>query len=350
MKRSKMMKNLILVRANKTKFGGAENYLQRLSKELQNKGIKHKTLYSSIPKFFASWIRAFFFNLQVCKRKTKDDFYFSLERITCPDIYRAGDGVHKEFLKTKKRKFNPLNIVYLYLEKRCFVNAKKIIANSKMIKNQIIDTYNINPSKIDVIYNGIELKEFDYETSFIKLSKEFRIDSKKKIILYVGSGFERKGVAQFLQILSELKSTNYQAFIVGKEKNLKFYQELAQSLHVKEKVCFTGARSDVDDFYTISDIFLFPTQYEPFSNVILEAMNFKNAVITTKQNGAHEILNKNFIMKTPIDLSIVQKIDNLLIDNKKLEKIKEENYQIVQNFTIEKNAKETMKVINEYLY
>jgi len=344
------MKKLFLVRANKTKFGGAENYLQRLSNELQNQGIEHKTLYSSIPKLFASWIKAFFFNLQVCKKKTKDDFYFSLERITCPDIYRAGDGVHKEFLKTKKRKFNPLNIVYLYLEKRCFINAKKIIANSKMIKNQIIDTYEINPSKIDVIYNGIELKAFDYKTSFSKLSQEFSIDTKKKIILYVGSGFERKGVAQFLQIISELKNTNYQAFIVGKEKNLAFYQKLAETLHVKEKVSFTGARSDVDDFYTISDIFLFPTQYEPFSNVVLEAMSFQNAVITTKQNGAHEILESSFIMQTPQDFSISKTIDTLLEDEENLKKIKEENYKIVQNFTIEKNAKETLKVINEYLH
>lgn len=344
------MKKLFLLRANKTKFGGAENYLQRLSTELQRQSIEHKTLYSSIPKIFASWIKALLFNMQVCRKKTKDDFYFSLERIICPDIYRAGDGVHKEFLKTKKRNFNPLNMVYLYLEKRCFINAKKIIANSNMIKNQIIDTYKIDPSKIDVIYNGVQLKAFDYETSFAKLSQEFSIDTKKKIILYVGSGFERKGVAQFLQILSQLKNTNYQAFIIGKEKNLKFYQTLAETLHVKEQVSFTGARSDVDDFYTISDIFLFPTQYEPFSNVILEAMSFQNAVITTKQNGAHEILEDAFIMETSQDFSIVKAIDELLENEDKLQKIKEQNYAIVQNFTIEKNVQETLEVINEYLH
>ena len=343
------MKKLKLIRANKTKFGGAENYLIRLSNELEKQNITHDVINSNLPKFLSSWIKAFLFSLIVCKNK-KNGFYFSLERITCADIYRAGDGVHKEFLKRKKRKFNPLNIVYLYLEKKCFQNSKRVIANSNMIKNQIIKTYNIDPSKISVVYNGINIKKNNYAESFTKLSNEFKIKKDKKIILFVGSGFERKGVKEFLQILSKLKSKNYHAFILGKEKKLNIYKQLSHSLFVSDFITFTGARSDVDDFYTISDIFLFPTSYEPFSNVVLEAMSFQNAIFTTKQNGAHEILNKEYILETPQDYSIIKKIDELLENHEKLKRVKDENYKIVQNFTIEKNAKKTMDIINEYLY
>jgi UDP-glucose:(heptosyl)LPS alpha-1,3-glucosyltransferase len=343
------MKNLHFIRANKTKFGGAENYLSRLSDELNKQKIEHKVVNSHVPKFFSSWLKALIFNFQVCKNK-KDTFYFSLERIACADIYRAGDGVHKEFLKTKKRKLNPLNLVYLYLEKKCFENAQKIIANSQMIKEQIVHTYNIPSSKISVIYNGINIQEFNYKKAYEKLSKEFNLKKENKILLFVGSGFERKGAKEFLEILAKMKNENYHAFIVGKEKKMSYYKQLAKTLHVEKNLHFTGPRSDVNDFYTISDIFLFPTKYEPFSNVVLEAMSFKNAVFTTKQNGAHEILNRNYILQTPQDYSIVKIIDELLENPKKLEEIKEENYKIVQNFTIEKNAKETMEIINEYLY
>ena len=169
------MKKLHFIRANKTKFGGAENYLQRLCSELEKQNIKHEVINSNLPKFLSSWIKAVFFNIIACKNKS-NTFYFSLERITCADIYRAGDGVHSEFLKTKKRKFNPLNMVYLYLEKKCFNNSKKIIANSNMIKNQIIKTYNIKPSKISVVYNGVTIKKSNYEESFTRLSSEFKID------------------------------------------------------------------------------------------------------------------------------------------------------------------------------
>lgn len=336
------MKKINFIRANKTKFGGAENYLKRLSEELNRQNITHEVVNSTAPGFLSSWIKALWFNLQVCLSK-KNSFYFSLDRITCSDIYRAGDGVHKEFLKTKKRKLNPLNMVYLFLEKRCFKNSKKIIANSNMVKNQIIDSYKIQKEKIVVIYNGIEIKPLK---PIVDIKKEFNLQD-EKIILYIGSGFERKGVKEAIEIVSLLK-TKAKLIIIGKEKKMGYYQNLADSLHVD--AIFTGTRNDVDKFYSISDIFLFPTHYEPFSNVILEAMNFKNAVFTTKQNGAHEILNKEYILDTPKDYRIAKKIDELLSNPQKLETIKEQNLQIVQNFTIEKNAKETMRVIYEYLH
>ena len=296
-----------------------------------------------------SWLRAILFNLQVCINK-KNKFYFSLERVVCPDIYRAGDGVHRVFMNIeKKSKFNLLNIVYLYIEKRMFNNAKKIIAISNMVKNDIINTYKISPNKIKVIYNGIKLKKIDYNNSFKKISQEFNISTDEKIFLFVGSGFKRKGVKEFLEILSKLENRNFKAFVIGKEKNIIYYKNLSKKLNLSNKIIFTGQRTDVDDFYTISDIFLFPTRYEPFGNVILEAMNFSNAVITTKFCGGGEILNNQLIMNTPQDYTIASKIDALLENPEKLEAVKKENFKIVQNFTIEKNAKETMDIINEYL-
>ncbi len=342
------MKKIYLIRANKTKFGGAENYLSRLSDEFKKNKINIEIKNSIFPKFLPSWVRAILFNLYICLTKGKK-FYFSLERITCTDIYRAGDGVHKVFMDIENKTYlNPLNLVYLYIEKKIFQNAKKIIAISNMVKNDIIKTYNIPQEKIEVIYNGIKLKPFDYEKSWIKLSKEFNLSPNETVFLYVGSGFKRKGVKEFMEILYRLKNKNFKAFIVGKEKNLKFYKKLSNKLNLSDKIVFTGPRKDVNDFYTISDIFLFPTHYEPFGNVILEAMNFYNVVITTSFCGGGEIINKEFIIKD--NNTISDKIDMLMQDSAKIEKIKKENFEIVKNFTIEKNAKKTMKVINEYLH
>ncbi|HIE73018.1 MAG TPA: glycosyltransferase family 1 protein, partial [Flavobacteriales bacterium] len=170
------MKKIHLIREKASKFGGAEVYLSRLSKALGDNDIDHQIVNSVFPKFLPSWLRIISFNLQVCLTK-KNKFYFSLERIVCSDVYRAGDGVHKVFLSVEnKSKLNPLHPVYLYLEKRCFNNAKRIIANSNMIKNEIINTYGIDPNKIDIVYNGIEPKKADYKHSFNKLSKEFNIN------------------------------------------------------------------------------------------------------------------------------------------------------------------------------
>ena len=337
------------IRANKTKFGGAENYLTCLSDALIKQHIDHQILNSKFPKFLPSWLRAILFNFQVCLFKD-DKFYFSLDRITCPDIYRAGDGVHKVFLDIEnKSKLNPLHSTYLFLEKRCFKNSRCIIANSLMVKEQMIKTYDIDPSKIKVIHNGIAIKEINYQQSFEKLSKEFSLLEEQNIFLYVGSGFKRKGVEEFLKIVSELEISNIKAFVIGKEKNIGYYQRLSKKLNIDNLVLFTGPREDVDDFYAISDIFILPTHYEPFSNVILEAMSFGNAVFTSKQNGASEILDDYFIMDSPKDLSVVSRINDLIINQAKLKQIKKENRAKSKQFSIEKNLSETLKVINEVI-
>ena len=344
-----MNKKIHFIRANKTKFGGAEKYLSRLSKALIKKNIDHQIINSIFPKFLPSWLRTILFNFQVFLLKG-DKFYFSLERITCPDIYRAGDGVHKAFLKVEdKSRINPLHPIYLYLEKRCFQNAKRIIANSLMARSQIINYYSVNPDKVKVVYSGIQSKTLQYQQSFEKLSKEFSIPSDHSILLYVGSGFKRKGVKEFLQIISRLEKFNIIAFVIGKEKNMTYYQNFAKELKINDQVVFTGPREDVDDFYTVSDIFIFPTHYEPFSNVVLEAMNFENAVFTTRQNGASEIIDDYFIMDRPEDFSIVERVNVLLNNQAKLQKIKHENRVKSKQFSIENNLSETLKIINEVI-
>jgi len=340
-------KKIYFIRSNKTKLGGAEKYLYRLSKALARKNIEHQIVNSFFPKFLPSWLRAILFNIQVRLTK-RDKFYFSLDRITCTDLYRAGDGVHKVLLSSyNKSRLNLLHPVYLYLERHCFNNAKCIIANSNMVKEQIIDTYNINPNKINIIYNGIELKEIDYKKSYDKLSKEFSISKNQSILLFVGSGFKRKGVAEFLQIISNLKATDIKAFIIGKERNIQYYQNLSKKLNIDNQVVFTGPRSDVDDFYSISDIFLFPTHYDPFSNVVLEAMNFENVVFTTNKNGASEILDEDFVMDTPYDTGVIASIDNLLSNKTALDKEKIKNKNLSKLFSIEKNLNITLELISQ---
>lgn len=346
------MKKLKFIRANQTKFGGAEVYLSRLSNQLKKESISHELIFSPFKKSLPSWLRVFLFNKKVCEEKKEDDIYFSLERISCPDIYRAGDGVHKVFLEIeKKSKLNPLHFIYLKIEKKAFHNAKKIIAISNMVKQDIIKSYGISSDKINVIYNGFNLEKMNYQKSYSRLKNEFNLDylDDEKIILYVGSGFKRKGVEEFLTILSKLESKNFKAFVIGKEKKISYYKQLAKSLNIEDKVVFTGPRTDVKDFYSISDIFLFPTRYEPFGNVIIEAMNYENAVITTKLCGGGEILNQSYIMETPTDYEIVKKIDELIQNDELLKQVKAENLEIVQDFSIEKNVQKTLDVINEVI-
>ena len=340
---------IYLIRANKTPFGGAENYLRRFSKALSSEGIEHQIIHSSFSKIIPSWLRVILFNIKISVFK-KNKFYFSLDRITCPDIYRAGDGVHKVFLTyVRKSIFNPLHPLILYVEKKCFNKSKKIITNSQMVKNEIINEFNIHESKIKVIYNGVQIKNLSFAQSFKRLSNEFKFNSTDTIFLYAGNGFKRKGVEEFLKIISKIKESKLKAFVVGGDKKIMFYKKLAKKLNIENKVFFTGERHDIDDFYNVSDVFILPTYYDPFSNVILEAMAFKNVVYTTRQNGASEILENEFIMTDPNDFSIISNIESLICNKSNLDKIKENNLKIASHFSVEKNLTESVKVMNEII-
>ena len=342
---SDLKAEICFLRRNRTPYGGAEKYLIRLSNALMEKGYRHRIIYSRLPNFLPSFLRAMLFNIGSCLSKGQR-FYFSLERISCPDIYRAGDGVHRQFLLSKKKSFNLLNPVYLYLERRCFVNASKIIANSLMVKKEIIHHYNIDSNKIHVIYSGVEL---DIDNSLAgSVRQELSVDPSTRIILFVGSGFERKGVSEMLHLLAKL-DRDYFAIIVGKDKHLQRYMSLSEQLGLIAKVKFVGPVRDIDRYYVDSDILMLPTRYEPFSNVVLEAMRGGNAVITTYQNGAAEILDDELLMENSADEKIIPALQRLLDQPDYLSAIKQHNLDTVREFSIEKNASETLALIEQTL-
>ncbi len=355
------MKKIALARFKYTPYGGAENYLARLIVALRDKGVAFRVLSTnwvdenalkiSTPKFLPSFLRILIFAHNTCKQKRDDELLFSLERLPCTDVYRAGDGVHRAWLDTRlvygESRLaifsNPLQAVYLWLERWTFQNSRKIIANSNFVKNDIIRYYGIEPSKISVVYNGVSSNSLDGAECKEAICKELGISQDKKIILFVGSGFARKGAKEFLETLSKLDRDDYAAIIVGKEKKISFYKKKAKELGVN--AVFTGARSDADRFYAAADIFLFPTRYEPFSNVCLEAMSGGCAVITTVQNGASEALDSEFVMKNPSDMDILKVLHKLLDDSDFLAEVKVQNKAKSLEFSMERNLEETLKVL-----
>lgn len=340
------MKKVTFVRKKKNPFGGAERYFDRLIKELERRSYSIEILHLPPPRWLPAWIQALHYNFTACLKKN-GRFYFSIDRLTCLDVHRAGGGVHRAYLQTRKKSLNPLHPIYLWIEKRTFQKAKRIIAISKMVKKQIVEHYKIPESKITVIYNGIEFVKVDdkrLQNSKKQLSDEFGIPPNIPIILFVGSGFRRKGVDDFLEIISQVKKP-FHAFIVGKESRMHRYRNKARILGISDRVTFTGPRRDVQTFYSAADIFLFPTHYEPFGNVILEAMNFYNVVITTHQCGGGELIDPNWRMSSPKDRSITEKIENLLNHPSQMIKIKMNNYHTAAEYTIAKNVNETLEVI-----
>lgn len=340
------MKKLVFLRENPNASGGAETYLRWLKASFESSRIPCEVRGFSGSKKLASWLKALLFNKQARAKKAPDELYFSLARIDSSDIYRTDDGVHRIFRRTKKLWWlNPLNFIHPYLEKKCFNNAKCIIAISKMVKKQIIECYNVPESKIEVVYNGVEFPEkIDKKSAKKSLCARLGLDESVPLVLFVGSGFERKGVAQLLFALSEQKSS-YNAIFVGKDKHLERYKNLAKNLGVNAH--FLGASDGASEYFEGCDILVLLSAYEPFGLVVLEAMSYGCAVIASDKCGAAELLDGEFIAS---DSTCASKIlAGLLASSQKLEQAGLQNRQKAKEHSLEANVKAQIELARRYL-
>lgn len=247
------------------------------------------------------------FAQEVCQSISQKEFDLiqSHERVPCCDIYRAGDGVHKEWLKQRDRvispiakfitKITPFHNYVLEAEKQLFNSPqlKAIICNSKMIETEIKNHFPAAADKTYVIYSSVDFSIFNsgLKQHRSKIREELGIPDDTITFLFVGSGFERKGLTAAIQALA--KTEEAKLIVIGKDKRQIQYQKLANQLGVGDRVLFLGVKNDVTPYYGAADAFVFPTLYDPFPNVIIEALATGLPVITSTKCGAAEIIDQD---------------------------------------------------------
>lgn len=326
-------------------------------------GAESKVAVHPVPVVtLTGWLKALSFSLN-CRRmilRERPDIVFSLERTLHQDIYRAGDGCHRQWLILKNLGkgvlhkawtwLNPFQLAYIWLERRMLKNPalKAIIANSQRGKEDIVRLYNVDPALIHVIYNGIDPVSLDLEqreNSRRAVGEEFGLSNELRL-LYVGSGFKRKGVVTAIHAAAQLKMP-FRLFIVGKGRTAG-YRKLAQRLGIQEYVTFTGPRKNVEQFYLGCDLFVFPTLYDPFSNATLEAMAHGLPVITTQYNGVAELIRQGdngFVVQDPFDAATFAVHINRLSDHDMRRQVGRSAAETASAFTMQRNVRETLAVI-----
>ncbi|MGL5008102.1 MAG: glycosyltransferase family 4 protein [Plesiomonas sp.] len=229
------------------------------------------------------------------------DLVQSHERIPGCGLYRAGDGVHRQYLAQRCRTLprwrgkllyaDPYHRYVLQAERDMFTapELQAVICNANMVKHEIMADFGVAEEKIHVIYNGIDNTLFQPATAQQRLQarQALNLHLHHTYLIYVGSGFERKGLAT---AIAALAGTNRHLMVIGKDKAEQHYRALAQSCGVAQQVHFFGMQPDVLPFYHAADGLLLPTRYDPFPNVILEAMACGLPVITSTHCGGAEFI------------------------------------------------------------
>ena len=311
---------IAFVRQKYNPYGGAERFVERALQALATNKVNMTVLsrrwdatnsdYQFLachPFYLGRLWRDWGFAREVCQQlKTLNvEIVQSHERIPCIDIYRAGDGVHKVWLQQKARasgvlpalidRFSPYHSYTLRAEKTMFESPRlqAVICNSVMVRDEIIEHFDITPEKLHVIYSGVDTTLFRPERRSEQrdaLRRELNIAKHDPVLLMVGSGYFRKGLDAVLQAMSTLRAPPM-LVVVGYDKHADRYLKLARSVGLQERVVFAGAQLDVLPYYAMADAFVLPSLYDPFPNAALEAMACGLPVVTSNKTGAAEFID-----------------------------------------------------------
>jgi UDP-glucose:(heptosyl)LPS alpha-1,3-glucosyltransferase len=222
------------------------------------------------------------------------DVVQSHERTLGQDIYRAGEGCHRAYLENRGRPTGRrlYHRVLLALERRVFVGTPRIVAISRMGQREIETLYDVGPDRISVIYNGVDLQRFhpaNRGTMRAAARAEAGLPAEAWTALFVGSGFERKGLATAVEAMAVLGDPRSRLVVIGKGDPGP-YQELAARHGVAEQVIWLGPRPDVERWYAAADAAVLPSRYEPFGNVHLEALASGLPIVTSVTAGGSEVV------------------------------------------------------------
>lgn len=230
------------------------------------------------------------------------DVVMSFDRVMTQDVFRSGGGTHKLFIRKMTRhgslwrklwyRINPYHRLVLFIEKHqvSASGTRKIIALCKQVKQELIDAYGVPAEKITVVYNGVDTERFHPRRrpdAKQEVRAEMGIPTDSPVVLFVGSGFRRKGVDRLLRLWQNNEMAGVHLVIVGNDANLSSYRSQYAS---RKDIIFTGARSDVENFYAAADLLVLPSVQEGFGNVVLEAFAAGLPVVTVAGVGATEVM------------------------------------------------------------
>ena len=225
------------------------------------------------------------------------DIVQSHERGLFQDIYRAGEGCHRAYLSAMGRsrtQVNPYHRLVLLLEKRIFglVAARHIVSISNHSKAEIERLYATPTGRVSVVYNGVDLSRF-HPGNRGRLRGDARAElglgAEDRVILFVGSGFERKGLGPLIEALARLRWRDGRIVVAGKG-DPRPYRELAGRLGLDAQLRWAGPVERIERLYAAADVVALPALYEPFGNVHLEALASGVPVLTSQSAGGAEVV------------------------------------------------------------
>lgn len=170
--------------------------------------------------------------------------------------------------------------------------SHRVTVNSMAVWEDTIERDHIDPKKLVLIYNGVDLQTFDSASPFRKEArKKLGIKPREKVIIVIGNLIPYKGHSDLLKVAQEVLKYIPKALflLVGEDRGIgRNLKKMAIDVGIASKVRFVGLRNDVPQLLAASDLSVLSSHEEGFSNVILESMAAGLPIVATNVGGNSE--------------------------------------------------------------
>lgn len=183
-----------------------------------------------------------------------------------------------------------------WIEKTAIEMADAVIAVSAEAKNDILRFFTIDPAKIHVIHNGIDLDEYR-PTKSPAVLKKYGIDPARPYVLFVGRVTRQKGIIHLVNALAYMDKDFQVVLCAGAPDTPEIGKEMQERVAAMQKkrdgIIWIQEMVDVPTkiaLYSQADLFVCPSIYEPFGIINLEAMACETAVVASAVGGIKEVV------------------------------------------------------------
>jgi UDP-glucose:(heptosyl)LPS alpha-1,3-glucosyltransferase len=184
-----------------------------------------------------------------------------------------------------------------------------VVALSQYVARQLDEHYSLNSRYVEVIFNGVDpdgASPRQREEDRAEIRRALGLADDQLAVLTVAHNFRLKGLTESIDAIAELRrrhAVRAVLLVVGRDSPAR-YQRQAQRLGIASNVRFVPPTERIFAFYHAADVLLHPTYYDPCSRVVLEALSAGLPCITTRFNGACEIMEDGrhgFVVDAPQD-------------------------------------------------
>jgi UDP-glucose:(heptosyl)LPS alpha-1,3-glucosyltransferase len=172
-------------------------------------------------------------------------------------------------------------------------DGRVVLALSRRVAEDFVRLHGVRPEQIRLLYNGVNTQRFspEHQKRYRRSVRDaLGIADRSTLLLIVAHNFRLKGVPMLLEAMARWPHATAADLVVVGGKRLGRFARAARRLGVGERVHFVRVVEDTVPYYAAADIYVHPTFYDPCSLVVLEALASGLPVVTTRQNGASELM------------------------------------------------------------